>query len=272
MEQHQEAGNISALQGGATRGGAMRLGQQWDLMQERWSPATRLLVGAGAASLLACASGRGLLAGTLGAVGLGMITGNSPGQSANQNRGMRRQQPVRSHGAGRSQQSRRMAMGGMFDRDQYEFGEERSSMKVANIMTPSPATCHRDTKLQEAARLMKQCDCGAIPVVEEGTNHPIGVITDRDITVRALCEGRNPLEMKVGECMSSPVETISSEASLEECLDKMEASQIRRMIVVDEDGRIAGIVSQADVALYAPDDETAELVHDVSTPTPAPTI
>jgi CBS-domain-containing membrane protein len=52
----------------------------------------------------------------------------------------------------------------------------------------------------------------------------------------------------------------------------MEALQIRRMIVVDEDGKIAGIVSQADVALYAPDDETAELVHDVSTPTPAPTI
>jgi CBS domain-containing protein len=165
-----------------------------------------------------------------------------------------------------------MATGGMFDRDVYEFGEEYSSMRVENIMTPSPATCHRDTRLQEAARLMLSCDCGAIPVVEEGTNHPIGVITDRDITVRSVGEGRNPLDMKVGDCMSSPVETISSETSLEECLDKMEASQIRRMIVVDQDGKIAGIVSQADVALYAPEDETAELVHDVSTPTPAPTI
>ena len=145
-------------------------------------------------------------------------------------------------------------------------------MKVANIMTPSPATCHRNTKLQEAARLMKQCDCGAIPVVEEGTNHPIGVITDRDITVRAIGEGRNPLEMTVADCMTSPVESISSEASLAECLDKMEASQIRRIIVVDADGKIAGIVAQADVALYAPEDEPAELVHDVSAPTPAPTI
>jgi CBS domain-containing protein len=268
MEQHQEAGNISALQGGATRPGA-----QWDLLQERWSPATRLLVGAGAASLLACASGRGLFAGTLGAVGLGMITGNTPGRLSSPNRGRtqrRRQTRSRTNGAHRRSQS--MATGGMFDRDDYEFGEEYNSMKVENIMTPSPATCHRDTRLQEAARLMLSCDCGAIPVVEEGTNHPIGVITDRDITVRSLGEGRNPFDMKVGDCMSSPVETISAETSLEECLDKMEASQIRRMIVVDQDGKIAGIVSQADVALYAPEDETAELVHDVSTPTPAPTI
>jgi CBS domain-containing protein len=201
-----------------------------------------------------------------------MVTGNTPGRLASANRGAPRRRQARPRIGGAHPQSRRLARGGMFDRDEYEFGEERSTMKVSNIMTPSPATCHRETKLQEAARLMKQCDCGAIPVVEEGTNHPIGVITDRDITVRALSEGRNPLEMKVGECMTSPVETISSEAGLEECLDKMEASQIRRMIVVDGDGTIAGIVSQADVALYAPEDETAELVHDVSTPTPAPTI
>jgi CBS domain-containing protein len=273
MEQHQEAGNISALQGGVTRPGALRSGPQWDLMQERWSPATRLLVGAGTASLLACASGRGLLAGTLGAVGLGMITGNTPGRLASANRGApQRRQGSRPRSNGAHRQDRRMATGGMFDRDEYEFGEERSTMKVANIMTPSPATCHRDTKLQEAALLMKQCDCGAIPVVDEGTNHPIGVITDRDITVRAIGEGRNPLALKVGDCMTSPVETISSEASLDECLNKMEASQIRRMIVIDGDGKIAGIVSQADVALYAPQDDTAELVHDVSTPTPAPTI
>jgi CBS domain-containing protein len=269
MEQHQTAGNISALQGGATRPGA----QRWDLMQERWSPATRLLVGAGAASLLACASGRGLLAGTLGAVGLGMITGNTPGRLASPNRGMQqRRQPSRPRTNGGRRPAQRMTTGGMFDREEYEFGEERSSMKVANIMTPSPATCHRDTKLQEAARLMLSCDCGAIPVVDQGTNQPVGVITDRDITVRALGAGRNPLEMKVSDCMSSPVETISSEAGLEECLDKMEMSQIRRMIVVDADDKIVGIVAQADVALYAPEEETAELVHDVSTPTPAPTI
>jgi predicted transcriptional regulator len=80
------------------------------------------------------------------------------------------------------------------------------------------------------------------------------------------------MDLKTSDCMTSPVETISSEAGLEECLDKMESLQVRRMIVVDQDNKIVGIVAQADVALYAPEEETAELVHDVSTPAPAPTI
>jgi CBS-domain-containing membrane protein len=72
--------------------------------------------------------------------------------------------------------------------------------------------------------------------------------------------------------MTSPVETIFCEASLDECCDKMESSQVRRMVVVDQDGKICGIVAQADIAMYAPEEETAELVHDVSAPTPTPTI
>ncbi|MEX2139912.1 MAG: CBS domain-containing protein [Pirellulales bacterium] len=268
MEQHQEAGNISALQGGSERPG-----EQWDILQERWSPSTRLLVGAGAASLLACASGRGLLAGTLGAIGLGIMTGNTPRRVMSPNRRVQPGTQHRQTPQGRSGRQRgRFSIGGLSDRGEYEFGEERNGMKVSNIMTPSPATCHRQSKLQEVARLMLQCDCGAIPVVEDGTNRPLGIITDRDITVRAIAEGRDPQSMTVGDCMSSPVETISSEATLEECVDKMESSQIRRMIVVDADNKTVGIVAQADIAMYAPQEETAELLHDVSTPAPAPTI
>jgi CBS domain-containing protein len=269
MQQHAQAGNVSALQGGSQRPGS-----QWDLMQERWSPATRLLAGAGAASLLACASGRGLLTGTLGAIGLGMISGNNP-LLGNQNRRNHRRQ----NNAGRAGSlnrplaaRRERAFGGISGDIDAESAEERESMKVSNIMTPSPATCHRDTKLSEVARLMHQCDCGAIPVVDEGTNHPIGVITDRDITIRAVAEGRNPLDLTAGQCMTSPVETISCEASLDQCTDQMETSQVRRMIVVDQDGKVCGIVAQADIAMYAPEEEIGELVHDVSTPTPTPTI
>ena len=149
---------------------------------------------------------------------------------------------------------------------------DRRAVKVADIMTPSPTTCHRDTKLHEIARLMLQCDCGAIPVVEDGSNYPIGIVTDRDIAVRAVAEGDNPLALTAGDCMTSPVETINSEASLGECTDKMERAQIRRMIVVDQDQRICGIVAQADIALHASEEDTAELVQDVSTPTPMPTI
>jgi CBS domain-containing protein len=266
MEQHQEAGNISALQGGSERSGA-----QWDILQERWSPSTKLLVGAGAASLLTCRSARGVIAGTLGALAASLVSGNTPWQAMNPDRSSRSPRSETTEGRRRRSQGR-FSIGGLSDRGAYEFGEERNSMKVSNLMTPSPATCHRHTKLQEAAKLMLRCDCGAIPVVEEGSNRPVGIITDRDITVRAIAEGRDPGTLTVSDCMTSPVETISSEATLEDCLDKMESSQVRRMIVVDDDNRIVGIVAQADVALYAPDDETAELVQDVSTPAPAPTI
>jgi CBS domain-containing protein len=265
MEQHQEAGNISALQGGSERPGA-----QWDILQERWSPSTRLLVGAGAASLLACVSGRGLLAGTLGGIGLGMLTGNTPRRMVSPNqRGAPQHRQMRM-GPSRGQSSR-FSIGGLSDRGGFEFADEHYGMKVSNIMTPSPATCHRGTRLQEAARLMLQCDCGAIPVIEEGTGQPVGIVTDRDITIRAVAEGRDPQSLTVADCMTSPVETISSETTLEECVDKMESSQIRRMIVVDSNNKTVGIVAQADIAMYAPH-ETAELVHDVSTPAPAPTI
>jgi CBS domain-containing protein len=198
-----------------------------------------------------------------------MITGTSPWRAASGSRGNQQR-------GGRSSDRRplgegRMAIGEREDRGAYRFGEDRG-MKVSSLMTPSPMTCHRDTSLQEAARMMLECDCGAIPVVEQATNQPIGMVTDRDITIRAVAEGRNPRDLKVGDCMTSPVETVSSEAGLDECLDKMEAAQIRRMIVVDDNNRVAGIIAQADIAMYAPGDETAELVHDVSTPSPAPTI
>jgi CBS domain-containing protein len=262
MEMHDEAGNISALQGGVTRGGA-----QWDLMQQRWSPTTRLLMGAGAASLLACASGRAALA--VGIVGLGLF-------SLSPNRGNRSRGPQRAaqhNGSMRAvgRQAQRGRQGGFSDRRAFDFREEQS-MKVSDIMTPSPATCHADTNLMDVARLMLQCDCGAIPVVHPGTNEPVGIITDRDITIRTIAEGRNPLELKTSDCMTSPVESISCEASLDECTDKMEASQVRRMIVVDEDNQICGIIAQADIAMYAPREETAELVQDVSAPAPVPTI
>jgi CBS domain-containing protein len=265
MEQHQEAGNISALQGGTRRPGA-----QWDLFQESWSPATRLLVGAGAASLFSMGLTRTVLGGALGAVALGMATGRVSAGSSGSPR--RRQRSLSGGQSGRTaQRFGSMASGGLSDRGGYNFGEDRD-LRVSSLMTPSPMTCKRSNTLQEAARMMLECDCGAIPVVDDGAKEPLGIITDRDITIRAVAEGRNPREAKVSECMTSPVETISSEASLDECLDKMESAQLRRMIVVDEDNRVAGIIAQADIAMYAPLEETAELVQDVSTPSPAPTI
>jgi CBS domain-containing protein len=143
-------------------------------------------------------------------------------------------------------------------------------MKVKDIMTKDPACCMPDTNLQAVARMMIDNDCGCIPVVDnEQSMKPVGVITDRDICCRTVAEGKNPLEMTAGDCMSSPSVTVSQETSIEDCCKLMEENQIRRIPVVDENGRCCGIVAQADIAQHAPKQETGEVIRQVSQPTVA---
>ncbi len=138
-------------------------------------------------------------------------------------------------------------------------------MLVNEIMTESPACCTADASLQEVAKMMVTNDCGCIPVVEDTThNKPIGMITDRDITVRTLGEGKNPMNLTVGDVMSKNVVTVSSDASVEDCCNLMEDNQIRRIAVVDENGGCCGMVAQADIAINANDNKTAEVVQEVS--------
>jgi CBS domain-containing protein len=104
-------------------------------------------------------------------------------------------------------------------------------------------------------------------VIDPRTQKAVGVVTDRDIVCRAVAKGRNPIGMKVDEVMTMPINVVSPAASLEDCLAKMEEAQVRRMLVVDEQGKLRGIVSQADIARAAPEHGTAQLVKDISKPT-----
>lgn len=138
-------------------------------------------------------------------------------------------------------------------------------MQVKEIMAKDVACCTPNTQLPEVARMMVQCDCGAIPVVEdENSRRPVGVVTDRDICCRAVAEGKNPLEMSAGDVMTKNVKSVRPEAALEECCHLMENEQIRRVLVVDEDGACCGVVAQADLAMHASEHDVAETVHDVS--------
>jgi CBS domain-containing protein len=138
-------------------------------------------------------------------------------------------------------------------------------MSVQSIMTPNPACCTVTTSLQDVAKMMIDNDCGQIPVVaEDGSRKPVGVVTDRDIVVRLVALGSNPLEAKAGDAMSTPCVTVNCDTSLRECCDVMEASQIRRVPVVDAKGELCGIVSLADIALSGHDAKTAEVVKEVS--------
>jgi CBS domain-containing protein len=139
------------------------------------------------------------------------------------------------------------------------------AINVNEIMTGRPACCTASTKLTDAARMMVENDCGAIPVVENMQNKdPVGVITDRDIVCRAVALGKDPAKVTVGECMSANVITVTPETDVNECARRMEAHQLRRVLVTDRNHHLCGIVAQADVARNAGKEKTAEVVQGVS--------
>jgi CBS domain-containing protein len=141
------------------------------------------------------------------------------------------------------------------------------AMHIKDVMTADPACCTPDTKLAEVAKMMVACDCGEIPVVDsDSERRPVGVVTDRDIVVRILASGINPLDKTAGDCMSTPPVTVRVDTRLNECCDLMESHQIRRIPVVDDDGRLIGIVAQADVALSAGSRSVGDVVKGVSQP------
>ena len=126
-----------------------------------------------------------------------------------------------------------------------------------DIMTPNPVCCSPSTTLDEVAKMMLRHDCGEIPIVD-ANDCVIGVITDRDIVCRAVAQGKNPIGYTVESCMSSPVVTVQEDDSLDDIVSTMERHQIRRVPVLSDGGKCAGIIAQADVARVGPKREVAD--------------
>jgi len=131
------------------------------------------------------------------------------------------------------------------------------------IMTADPQCCTAETPLNEVAKLMVECDCGEIPVVDHAKKL-VGVVTDRDIVCRVVAKGQNPSAMTANDAMTQSVISVTEDTSLADVLAKMEDHQVRRLPVVDSNGCIRGIISQADVALIAKESEVGEMVREVS--------
>ena len=143
-------------------------------------------------------------------------------------------------------------------------------MQVREIMSEDVICCTPDTNLRDVAKLMAEHDCGDIPIIQDTKGRkPIGVITDRDITLRAVAQGLNPLELTAKDCMSKPVVTVTPETVLEDCCHVMEDHQIRRVPVVDERGACCGVVSQADIARVASESRAGHVLREVSRPASA---
>jgi len=144
-------------------------------------------------------------------------------------------------------------------------------MQIREIMTPNPTCCTPDSTLQEVARLMQENDCGCIPIVDSRAGmKPVGTITDRDITIRTVATNRNPIDMKASDIMTTDIATVKPEMSIEQCFDVMEDREIRRVLVVDEQGKCCGIVAQADVVQSNTNPiRTNEVIREISESAPS---
>ena len=138
--------------------------------------------------------------------------------------------------------------------------------KCRDVMTPDPIACEPTDPIRTVSRLMKQHDVGAIPVVESrASKRLVGIVTDRDIVVKVVAEGRQVDEATVSEAMTSNPAACRAEDDVDQALALMAERQVRRMPVVDGSGGLVGIISQADVATRVNRDQrTGELVEAIS--------
>lgn len=131
-------------------------------------------------------------------------------------------------------------------------------MKVKDIMTKEPTTVTPNATVREAASLMQREDTGILPVVEGGSKKLLGVITDRDIAIRVVAEGRDA-STPVSEVMSKGrLVTLQPDADVEDAMEKMADEQVRRIPIVDDRSTLLGIVAQADIVRKVRDDRKAE--------------
>jgi CBS domain-containing protein len=133
---------------------------------------------------------------------------------------------------------------------------------IRDVMTSKLCTIDADKSVAYAAKMMQKEDVGLAPIVEG--DKLIGMLTDRDIAIRVVAEGRNPDQVKVHEVASKQVVTIDPQQDLDEALRIMAKHQVRRLPVVQEDGKLVGVVAQAEIAREGDDAQTGKLVEEIS--------
>lgn len=128
-------------------------------------------------------------------------------------------------------------------------------MLIRDVMTRNVEVVHPDDTLQEAAEKMKDLDIGPLPVCDDG--RLVGILTDRDIAVRAVAEGQDPWTDKVRDVMTPEVISCFADQDVADAVKLMKEKQIRRLVVLDRDKRLVGILSLGDVAVHTGDEHLA---------------
>jgi CBS domain-containing protein len=133
---------------------------------------------------------------------------------------------------------------------------------IKDTMTSNPCSIDADKPVSYAAKMMRDEDVGLAPIVEG--DRLVGTLTDRDIATRVVAEGRDPESTMVREVASSDVVTVNPDQGLDEALRLMAEHQVRRLPVVEQDGRLLGVLAQADVAEHADPSDTGRMVEEIS--------
>ena len=138
--------------------------------------------------------------------------------------------------------------------------------KCSDIMTRDVVTSTPEATVVEVAQLMKEEDIGPILIVDnEQSNTLVGIVTDRDIVLKVIVEGRDPKTTRVGDVMSKKLVTCRADDDVDVAMQAMAQFQLRRIPVVEDNMRLVGIIAQADVATRANEPEkTAEVVKEIS--------
>ena len=136
------------------------------------------------------------------------------------------------------------------------------SGNIRDVMTPNPKCVTEKDNVRDAARIMKDQDTGVVPVVDG--KKIIGLITDRDIIIRGLAEGKDLQNASVNDFMTRKVQSVREDANLNEVLDLMSKAEIRRVPVVNSNDELVGIVSIGDIARSGRDKKVGQAVEDIS--------
>ena len=139
--------------------------------------------------------------------------------------------------------------------------------RIRDVMTPNPKTVTSEQSILEAARIMRDQDTGVVPVVDG--KRVIGLVTDRDIVVRAIADGKDCKDIRVSQVMTKNVRTVKDDAAVDEVLRIMSSEDIRRLPIVNEGNELVGIVSIGDVAMKTErDDKVGKVVENISKASP----
>jgi CBS domain-containing protein len=133
---------------------------------------------------------------------------------------------------------------------------------IRDLMTSNPCSIDTDKTVAYAAKMLRDEDVGLAPIVEG--DRLVGMLTDRDIAIRVVAEAKDPQTTKVTDVASRELVTIDPDQDLDEALRLMATHQVRRLPVVEEDGRLIGVIAQADIARELKAKQTGELVEDIS--------